>query len=187
MHKAELWVQSSHADCTLESFDWSKLPLVQTVVNEYLQDVERKHGLLFIGDPGLGKTHILVGLFKWLLDSGLSVGSDITYVQWSDLVSELRGIFSKEKSPEEALARITNVKYLLIDDIRPCTGVFWNTCLKLIIEQVYVKETKLIMTANIEDADNLVSLWQVEDYYVSRLQEIVQIIKLKGTDHRKLR
>ena len=182
----ELYVPDSHIKCSLDNFNWSKNPKIESIVKKCLLN-ETPWGLFLYGDPGIGKTHILVGMFKSFVDKGFSIGLDVMYVQWSALITEINGGLSRGILPELIVDRITGVKVLIIDDVRPSGGRVWNDVLKGIVEKMYDKQGKLIFSANVEGIKDMVSKWNLEDYWISRLKSEVKFVNMMGQDKRKLR
>jgi len=77
------------------------------------------------------------------------------------------------------------VEYLLIDDVKPeSTGSFWQQMLELVIESAYNSTTKIILSTNADDNEELITRWNLSDYHVSRLGSLTDIIVLKGKDKR---
>jgi hypothetical protein len=74
---------------------------------------------------------------------------------------------------------------MIVDDVRPSwTGKFAGGILRRIIESAYESGKILLMSTNAENPDDLAKVWNVEDYYLSRLAEISDIVLVKGKDHR---
>jgi len=182
----DLFVPSSHEGKRLSNFDWSKFSKVKGFVSKVLDD-STPHGLFLFGDPGVGKTHILVGMFAEMVEEkGWIVGQDVMYVQWSDLVNEISEVLKQGAIPEVIVDRLTQVKVLITDDVRPGWGRVWNDTLKRIIERVNERNVKWIVSANVNDIDDLIARWNIEDYWLSRMKESVQFIHMQGEDRREL-
>lgn len=183
MDSVELFVPESHKDKTLDNFDWLKYAKIKNMVMKVL-DEKTENGLFLFGDPGVGKTHLAVGMFKSFVNKDYVIGSDVMFVQWSDLITEIADVLKDGAIPEVVIDKLTNVRVLIIDDIRPGWGRVWCDMVKRVIEKVYEKQVKWIATANVEDVNDLVSKWQIEDYWLSRMKEMVAFVKIVGEDRR---
>lgn len=175
-----IWLPESHENKTLENFDWSKYSKVKDIVDK-TSSLENSTGIFMFGGPGVGKTHILVGLFvKFVRDMNLVVGQDILFVQWSDFMYELREV----ENYEDVLERITGtLKVLIVDDIRQTEGR-WLAVLKRLIEKIYEKQIKFFTSTNADDMSEIITKLQLEDYWLSRLKERCVFIQMRGTDRR---
>jgi len=181
----DVWVPETHIGKTLENFDWSDCPKVKDVVCKVC---EKDVGLVLFGDPGVGKTHILVGMFtEFVVKRGLIVGQDILFCQWSDLINEIIEVTKDGKVfCEEVVDRITSwISIMIVDDIRPGWGRVWNDVLKRLVEKMYERKIKFICSTNAEGVDDLVVRLQLEDYWLSRLKEMCVFVKLQGQDKRR--
>jgi len=185
----DLFVPDSHRSCTLDNFDFVGKPTLKSTVYDFLAG-KLDHGLLLYGDPGIGKTHLLVSMFRELVEKqGKVVGQDVFYMTWSDTLVEIFNPVSERGGiPESVAQRITAYKILIIDDIRPgFGGRIWNDFLKRIIEQVYDRGTKLLVSTNVESPDDLVAKWQIEDYWLSRMKDCLAFVAVKGEDRRGIK
>lgn len=179
----DIFVPESHIKCTLDNFDWKGREKLRPLIDSFCNS-ETTRGLILIGLPGVGKTHLAVGVFRQLLEDGIQIGSDgVLFLEWRKLLQELfEGLNST--SPETVVNRILDARIVILDDIRPMRGQLWVDVIKAIIEGAYERQTKLLITANFEDDRDLIRTWQLEDYWVSRLASIVDIVKVKGKDYR---
>lgn len=70
-------------------------------------------GLLFYGDPGRGKTHLLVGIMRYLV---LHRGIEARYVEFMHLLSDLRATYSGG-NPSTVMAPLLTVPVLVLDEL----------------------------------------------------------------------
>lgn len=178
----ELFVPESHLACTLSSFDWEKKEQLKDLL-QGIVDGTRKKGLLLIGDPGVGKTHLMVATFKAMLDQGAVLGQDVLFLQWSQFIQEMHVALQMSLIPEHILARLV-AKVLFVDDIHQVGGRVWNDLLKKLIEQVYDSERLAVLSTNANTPEELVRVWNLEDYWYSRLVARFDIVHVKGKDRR---
>ncbi len=70
-------------------------------------------GLLFYGDPGRGKTHLLVAILRHLV---LQRGIEARYVEFMHLLSDLRATYSGG-NPATVMAPLLKVPVLVVDEL----------------------------------------------------------------------
>lgn len=180
----KMFIPESHENCSLANFDWTgKLPL-KAMVDDLLLG-NRQKGLILIGNPGVGKSHILIAIFRELLEKGKILGSDVLYLEFMKFVNESMDLCKiGGLLPENVVDQIP-AKIMLIDDVRPhWSGKFAGGILRRMIESAYENGKILLMSTNAENPDDLVKVWNIEDYYMSRLSELSDIVLVKGKDHR---
>lgn len=179
----DIFVPESHVNCTLDNFDWTGREKLRDFIDRFCNP-EVDKGLILIGVPGVGKTHLAVGIFRYFLEQGLPIGGGgVLFLEWRKLLQELLGGLGTT-SPEGIIERILDSEIVIIDDIRPTKGQLWVDVIKTLIEGVYEKRKKVLITANLEDDSDLIRTWKLEDYWVSRLAACFDIVRVKGKDYR---
>lgn len=71
-------------------------------------------GRCFSGGVGIGKTHLLVGVLRYLT---LEKGIPCRYVEFTHLLAELRRSYSENRSESEILGPLAEVPVLAIDEL----------------------------------------------------------------------
>lgn len=179
----EMFVPASHIQCSLLNFDWTKKATLKTMVDDLING-KREKGIVLIGDPGVGKSHLMVGMFKKMLEMNKNIGNDVMYIEWMKFVQETLDCMKFGVIPERVIDRLV-VNLFLVDDIRPCwSGRIWTDMLKKLIEKIYEEKKVGVLSTNATSIDNLVKVWQIEDYWLSRLVSSFDVVEMRGEDRR---
>lgn len=124
--------------------------LAKTRAMDFVKDYSKAssgRGLLFMGGAGLGKTHLAIAIIKALT---LEKGVDCKFVDFFQLLSDIRFGFSKDM-PEQALINpYVQSKMLVIDELAKGRNTEWElTILDQIISSRYNATDKVtIFTTN---------------------------------------
>ena len=109
-----------------------------------------KSGLLFIGIPGIGKTHLAVATLRAVVGAGMTTGR---FLDFTSFVSELQSTFdpSNPESKHDLLDPVLNTGLLVLDDLgaRQPTP-FVHEILYLIVNTRYVNQRPTIFTTNLQ-------------------------------------
>lgn len=107
-------------------------------------------GLLFIGIPGVGKTHLAVATLRALVGAGMTTGR---FLDFTSFVSDLQSTFdpSNPESKQNLLDPVLNTGLLVLDDLgaRQPTP-FVNEILYLIVNTRYANQRPTIFTTNLQ-------------------------------------
>jgi len=110
-------IPPNFAEKSLESFQLSiDNPIERQALSEVLLHVRRfardyplndKPGLLLIGNPGTGKTHLAVGVLKQIINKGF----DGLFYDYQQLLTDIQRGWNKEAGPTEegAFRRVLEV------------------------------------------------------------------------------
>ena len=110
-------------------------------------------GLLFMGFPGLGKTHLAVGVLQ-LLAAGQ--GASCRFCDFSELLSALRTRYAFNSFDDYTLVKpLLDCDVLLIDDLGAMKIRDWTLdVLSYVVNQRYVTNKILIATTNFLDPES---------------------------------
>lgn len=73
----------------------------------------RENGFALLGQPGAGKTHIVLAIGKALLEKKIPV----VYMPYLEVIKELKALAMYQEDYEKLLNRYTRAKVLIIDDL----------------------------------------------------------------------
>jgi len=155
-------------------------------------------GILLQGNPGVGKTHLAVGL---IADLTIEKGVECIFKDFLSLLTELKEAYSRGGySDVEILNTLTNAEILVIDELGKGRNTEWELAIiDQLISKRYNSKKTTIFTTNffIKDdikADTLQKTWgpkalvsleeRLDERIMSRLTEMCHFIKIDGEDYR---
>lgn len=111
-----------------------------------------KPGLLFIGDPGIGKTHLAVAVLKALIARGF----EGVFFDYQNLLDRIRASYSETSgsSDREAYRAVLDSEIVLLDDLGAHRVTDWveDTVTSIITWRCNNKKPTIV-TTNLADAD----------------------------------
>ena len=135
---------------TYQGIDGSQklaLRIAQDFVTEFGTSPQ---GLMFMGRPGLGKTHLAVSIIKALI---LEQGADCKFVDFFQLLSDIRYGYSQDLSEQAIINPYVAAPVLVIDELAKGRNTEWElTMLDQIISSRYNAADKItLFTTNYPD------------------------------------
>lgn len=158
-----------------------------------LDDAERGRGLIFIGPPGSGKTHLAAATLAELIRR---YGRRGRFVDFTSLVYRIQSTFNaaSEESQHDVLDPVIDAEILVLDELgaaRP--SAFVEDTLYLILNARYTARRPTIFTTNyrlgskppqgLSEHDLLRT--RIKDRLVSRLYEMAEVVSLDVDDYRE--
>ena len=160
-------------------------------------------GLLLIGEPGTGKTHLAVGVMKMLLEKG----HECVFFDYQNLLDRIRSSYdaSSGTSDREAYATALDAEVLLLDDLGAHRVTEWvEDIVTSIITHRCNHRKPLIATTNLSDPDFTGRIVDYKDAggmpvhkktlaeaigprARSRLYEMCRVIKMQVTEDYRVR
>jgi DNA replication protein DnaC len=169
---------------TLDSFDFDVQPTIdRRVINELqtLAFIERTENVVFLGPPGVGKTHLSIGLGL----RALQAGHRVYFVSAQDLLDQIR-IAQLDGIPGHKQRHLNTVPLLIIDELgyvefdkSAATWLFQLIC------QRYERHSTIITSnKNFADWGHIFADTTLAGALLDRLLHHSHVLSLKGESYR---
>ena len=189
---ADANIPKRYQHCTLQNF---------LAYNESLEGAVRKaarvvdsfpvvtKGLLFEGQPGVGKTHLAVAVLKQVVQTSRARG---VFYDTRDLLRVIRSTYdpSIHTTELEVLRPVMTADLLVLDDLGAEKTSEWvEETMNLIVNTRYNERRLTIFTSNYADIPDETEpnslLFRIGARMRSRLHEMCEFVVLDGADYRE--
>lgn len=147
------------------------------------------YGLLLMGEPGVGKTHLAVALVNYLIREK---GVACLFYDFQDLLKEIQNSYNSDAQTSElaVLQPIFTAEVLLLDDLGARKPSAWVAdTLSHIISTRYNHVRTTLFTTNYVDhparKEDLTLTDRISERVRSRLHEMCRTVDISGEDFRK--
>jgi len=154
-------IPARYKHCDLESFDLSPRLTnsthanAKTAAEKFVREYpfSMPFGLLFMGPPGVGKTHLAVGIIKDLMKLK---GIPCLFRTFPELLKEIQNSYSpiSQSSEMSLLSPVLDTEVLVLDELGAQTPSAWvKDTVSYIINYRYAESKVTIFTTNLLDRD----------------------------------
>ncbi len=194
-----------YRQCDFESFAGHNESLqnakvkAQGFVREYPSlDSDKGKGLLFLGDPGVGKTHLTVAILKQLMEQK---GVECLFCPYQELLKQIRESYDPVSLSTESqvLQPVLHTEVVVIDDLGANRVTDWvEDTVTYILNYRYNERKTTLLTSNLPDTPQEVQGRSPSGKYRtgdtleerigkrvrSRLYEMCEVVRLQSKDFR---
>lgn len=177
--------------CTLNNFDFSdQKPSLIKAIKNFLEGTGKKKGLFLYGSFGIGKTHLLVAMYRATVKKEEDPSESFAF--FTSLENIMKEVFKridkKDRdldSPAEYLEFLSEIQWLFLDDITATPLKDYTLeVLRKIINTRYEMQLPTCFAAN-SDLEQLVADG-LHPHAISRITGMCEVIKIQGRDRRRL-
>lgn len=144
----------------------------------YINNYAENKGLIFVGDYGVGKSHLSYSICKKAREKGLTS----IFISVPELLTKLKSTFNKngDHTEKELLTALKNVDLLVLDDIGADYPTEWS--ISKIFEVINSRVGKNNIYTTNSNSKALITTVGKRNF--SRMMENAQLIKMSGEDYR---
>ena len=120
-------------------------------------------GLIFMGAPGLGKTHLAIAIIKQL---GFEKGIPCRFVDFFQLLADIRHGYSEDMSDQAIIKPYLNARVLVIDELAKGRNTEWElTVLDQLISSRYNSADKVTIFTTNYPSEMRIEIKETKSFY----------------------
>jgi len=178
--------------CDFESYDGIELShrMAKQKAEKFAREYPASQsGLLFMGPPGVGKTHLVVALIRHLIHQK---GVPCLFYDFQDLLKEIQNSYNAASGTSEPgiLQLLFAAEVLVLDDLGARKPTVWvEETLSHVISTRYNDMKITLFTTNYLDSppgkNDPTLTDRIGERVRSRLHEMCQVVEISGSDYRR--
>jgi DNA replication protein DnaC len=186
-------IPKRYLHCTFDNFTAYNESLEQAVAKarHVADSFPVSRGLLFEGQPGVGKTHLAVAVLKQVIETA---GVRGLFYDTRDLLRIIRSTYdpSIRTTELEVLRPVMTADLLVLDDLGAEKTSEWvEETMNLIVNTRYNERRLTVFTSNYQDfpeelAEPNSLIFRIGHRMRSRLHEMCEFLQMDGADYREL-
>lgn len=168
------------------SFEPGYRGVAYSIAKKYAEEFQpdTKHGLVFYGHAGSGKTHLATAIGRYIIEEKQI---PVRFMRIVDLLLEIRKTFDenetwKAENENKLFKKYALIPLLILDDIGSEKTTDWvRQVLYQIIDERWIEERPIIVTSNLT-LEELES--RLGERIASRIAGMTRLIEMKNHDYR---
>jgi DNA replication protein DnaC len=186
-------IPKRYLHCTFDNFTAYNESLEQAVAKarHVADSFPVSRGLLFEGQPGVGKTHLAVAVLKQVIETA---GVRGLFYDTRDLLRVIRSTYdpSIRTTELDVLRPVMTADLLVLDDLGAEKTSEWvEETMNLIVNTRYNERRLTVFTSNYQDfpeelAEPNSLIFRIGHRMRSRLHEMCEFLQMDGADYREL-
>jgi DNA replication protein DnaC len=190
---ADARIPKLYVDSSLKNYQPSKEDPSQLRAYNYAHTLVRDYpladrGILYMGESGVGKTHLSVAILRALIEKGI----DCRFYEYRSLLKEIQRSYNPNTntSEMEVLAPLFECEVIVLDELGAAKPTQWvQDTIGLIINSRYNEKKLTILTTNYLDQRQTSMDETLEDRIGarlrSRLYQMCKTVLIEGEDYRR--
>lgn len=172
---------ADHWHCQLSNFDWGVHPGLEAAVRQFVAQIDLGEApkMLLTGPPGVGKTHLTVGLYR-LMAKRFGT-SDSYWCEVPVLYDQVKAGIDRGDRPMEELQQAR--KFVALDDLYGRDPSPWEVSNILVPAINYAQRNKVALVASTNYSIQQLNQ-RLNPHELDRLTARALVVQIKGASRR---